>query len=210
MQGKFIALEGGEGSGKDTMIDRLKKKYANRTDIVFTREPGGTEVGEEIRALLLSPETKNIDPLTELLLFVAARAQLVKEVIRPSLMAGKTVISNRFGLSTRAYQIYGRQRHEHLAFLDEISQMVVGDCSPTYILLNVTPGVGLSRVKSRGDGLTRFDAERLEFHERVQQGYLMAVDKIDTKKRWVINADQSVEVVWAVISDITDQLIKSA
>ena len=105
-RGKFIIFEGGEGSGKTTIVDRLKEKFPN---IVYTQGPGGTDVGERVRDLLMSKATSGIDARTELLLFLASRAQLVAEVIRPALISGKNVICNRFGLSSIAYQVYGRQ-----------------------------------------------------------------------------------------------------
>lgn len=190
----FIVFEGGEGSGKDTQIDRLKKKYAGDESIIFTREPGGTDMGEKIRSLLLSPDSKDMTVRTELLLFLAARAQLVEQVIRPALEAGKTVISNRFQLSTIAYQIYGRGRHHYLPFLLETGKFVTNNCIPSaYLLLDVTPEVGLARVAERNDGLTRFDAEKVEFHRKVRQGYLEHAG-IGQYHR-VINADDSLDKV---------------
>lgn len=195
MKGKFIVLEGGEGSGKDTHIARLKEKYAGREDIVFTREPGGTQIGERIRALLLSKESVGMQVRTELLLFLAARAQLMEEIIVPALTEGKTVISNRFGLSTIAYQIYGRERKEYLSFLSQLSDFVVGEHRPdAYILLDVTPEVGLARVQARADENTRFDDEALAFHARVRNGYTSHVGDFGTP--FVVNADRDLESVW--------------
>ena len=117
IKGLFVVIEGGEGTGKDTQIDLLKEKFAGREDVVFTREPGGTIVGEKIREVLLAKGSGPISVETELLLFLAARAQIVREIVAPALCAGKMVISNRFGLSTAAYQIYGRERPEYPEFL---------------------------------------------------------------------------------------------
>ena len=165
----FMILEGGEGSGKDTQIDLLKKRL-DPEHTVFTREPGGTAVGEKLRSIVL--ETK-MEPETELLIFLAARAELVRTVIRPALEAGKLVISNRFGLSTIAYQIYGRERQHLMSFLEEVSKQVLGGLEPPhFILLDISPEVGLKRVEGRGDGKTKFDAENLAFHNRVRRGYL--------------------------------------
>lgn len=193
-RGKFIVFEGGEGSGKDTQVDRLKERYTGYDSVVFTREPGGTGMGEKIRSLLLSPDSSDMTVRTELLLFLAARAQLVEQVIRPALEAGKTVICNRFGLSTIAYQIYGRDRHEYLPFLQEVGEFVMNDCIPTaYLVLDVTPEVGLERVAKRNDGLTRFDAEAIEFHRRVRIGYLEHASIAWSHK--IINADAPLEEV---------------
>ncbi len=165
----FMIFEGGEGSGKDTQIDLLKQKL-NPKHTVFTREPGGTDVGEKLRSIVLGTQ---MEPETELLVFLAARAELVRTVIRPALEARKLVISNRFGLSTIAYQIYGRNRPHLLPFLMDISKQVFGDIeSPYCLLLDIPPEIGLERVKRRGDGKTRFDAEKLALHRRVRQGYL--------------------------------------
>src|SRR3989344_5732431 len=102
MRGKFIVFEGGDGSGKSTFVERLRKESP---DFVYTQDPGGTELGERIRELLMSKKTSGIDVRAELLLFLASRAQMVSEVIRPALESGKTVIANRFALSSIAYQI---------------------------------------------------------------------------------------------------------
>jgi dTMP kinase len=165
----FIVFEGGEGSGKDTQIDLLKKRLDPKTTI-FTREPGGTDIGEKVRAIVLSTK---METETELLLFLAARAELVRTVIRPALMEGKTVISNRFGLSTIAYQVYGRERPQLMPFLREASKWILGDLEPPYyILFDTPPEIGLERVGKRGDEKTRFDAEKVAFHRRVRKGYL--------------------------------------
>lgn len=165
----FMIIEGGEGAGKDTQIDLLSKKLVHE-HTVFTREPGGTRIGEKVRAILLG---ETMCPETEMLMFLAARAELVRTVIRPAVTAGKLVISNRFGLSTIAYQMYGREQLHLLPLLKEVSKHILGDLEPPHcILLDVTPEVGIRRVEGRGDGKTRFDAERYSFHERVRQGYL--------------------------------------
>lgn len=165
----FMILEGGEGSGKDAQIELLKENL-DPARTVFTREPGGTAVGEKLRSIVLGTD---MTPETELLIFLAARAELVRTVIRPALEKGKLVVSNRFGLSTIAYQIYGRQRPQLMPFLIEASKWALDGLEPPYcLLLDVSPEIGLERVKRRSDGETRFDAEKLAFHERVRQGYL--------------------------------------
>jgi dTMP kinase len=198
--GVFIALEGGEGSGKDTQIDILKKKMDPETTI-FTREPGGTSLGEEIRALILKERTPNMCPETELLLFLAARAEIMEQIVRPALRAGKTVISNRFGLSTIAYQIYGRERPELLPLLQKLSDAIVGVDKPHYILLDISPETGKERVEARG-ALSRFDADSLAFHARVQEGYRMHVH--DGISSVVVDASKQVDDVskdvWKAVS----------
>lgn len=186
----FMIIEGGEGAGKDTQIDLLRKKLAHE-NTVFTREPGGTRIGEKVRTILLG------EPVcleTEMLLFLASRAELVRTVIRPAVTAGKLAISNRFGLSTIAYQIYGREQPHLLPLLKEVSKYVLGDLEPPHcILLDITPKIGIRRVDGRGDGKTRFDAEECSFHERVRQGYLNHFN--DDGRGVCINAHASTEEV---------------
>lgn len=192
----FLILEGGEGSGKDTQIDLLRKNRS-RERTVFTREPGGTHIGEKMRTILLG---KTMCLETEMLMFLAARTELIQTIIRPAVVAGKLVISNRFGLSTIAYQIYGRERPHLLQFLKDVSRHVLGDLDPPYcILLDIAPEVGILRVEGRGDGKTRFDAETYSFHERVRQGYLNHFN--DDGRGVRINAEASIEKVAERIAD---------
>ncbi len=206
-RGKFIAFEGGEGSGKDENINRLKKKFAGRDDIVFTREPGGTVQGEQLRSFLLTPRERKIDVARELVIFVAARAILIEEVIAPAIDAGKSVISNRYHLSTLAYQIHARERLNYLPLLQEMSSVVVQDFLPDkYLLMDVEPEVGIARVRKRGDGMTSFDAEEISFHHRVRQGYLK---HIGDYKHCIIDANQPLEVVWKEVEVEIEGLIGS-
>jgi len=174
-QGKLIVLEGGEGSGKDANMAHLEAMFAERDDVLFTREPGGTAIGERIRSLLMDHSSTQMSFQSELLLFLAARAQLMDEVIRPALSAGTHVLANRFGLSTVAYQIYRAERHEHRDFLNMVSVQVVGNVVPFYVLLDVDPHVGIARTQTRKGEITRFDVEPIEVHTRVRQGYHDAV-----------------------------------
>ncbi len=200
-RGKFIVFEGGEGSGKDTNIDRLKEEYVGKPDIVFTREPGGTILGERIREILLTNSVSPMSIKTELLLFLAARAQLLEEIIVPALTSGKTVVSNRFGLSTIAYQIYGRKRQEYLPFLLSVSEFIIDKWKPdAYILLDVSSEVGLARVISRKGEVTRFDTEKLAFHKRVRNGYLKHVGDIGTPH--VVDASRDFTEVYKNVKNI--------
>ena len=175
IRGKLIVLEGGEGVGKDENIRHLEHVCADRADVVFTREPGGTVLGERIRSVLMDRTATEMAVETELLLFLAARAQLMQEIVRPALARGQHVIANRFGLSTVAYQIYRHERFEHRSLLDELTRHVVGEVVPHYILLDLTPEVGLARVRDRAGEVTRFDVEPTELHHRVRRGYHEAV-----------------------------------
>src|SRR5439155_17054633 len=161
-RGRFVALEGGEASGKSTQAARL----AGRLGALLTREPGGTEVGERIRAVLLDPALAGLDARAEALLMAAARAQHVAEVIRPALAAGRDVVSDRYAGSSLAYQGFGRG----LA-VDEVrwlSDWATGGLWPDLtILLDVPVEVARRRLGA----LDRFEAEDDAFHERVVDGF---------------------------------------
>jgi dTMP kinase len=195
MRGKFIILEGGEGSGKTTIGERLKREFP---DIVYTQDPGGTAVGERVRVLLMSDATHGIEVTTELLLFLAGRAQLVSEIIKPALDSGKNVVSNRFGLSTIAYQVYGRERPELLPLYNTVSKEILQGCAPeACILLDVTPEIGAARVHSRPEEPTRFDKESLDFHARVREGLKKHAGEFG--KPFIVNADKPLEEVWTEV-----------
>ncbi len=181
-RGKFIVLEGGEGSGKGTAIDFLKERCATEfpgKEFVFTREPGGTEYGEELRGALLSPANKGkVTALSELLTFCAIRANHCDLLIRPALDAGKIVVCDRFYHSTIAYQIYGRDRKELRPVFERINSYAIGGngkgggLEPDLVIfLDVEPEIGLERIQRRKGELTRFDQEKLMFHKRVFWGY---------------------------------------
>ncbi|OGG79672.1 dTMP kinase [Candidatus Kaiserbacteria bacterium RIFCSPLOWO2_01_FULL_54_13] len=194
-RGKFIILEGGEGSGKTTIVERLKKELP---DIVYTQDPGGTALGEQIRDLLMSEKTSGIDARSELFLFLVSRAELVAEVIRPALESGKNVISNRFGLSSIAYQIYGRERPDLLPLYRSVSDFILEGTKPdACILLDVTPEIGIARVRARPGEQTRFDKETLAFHARVREGYKKHVGEFG--KPFVIDSDKPLEDVWTEV-----------
>ncbi len=201
--GKFIIFEGGEGSGKTTVVERMKKEFPN---FVYTHEPGGTSLGKQVRELLMSEKTKGIDVQAELLLFFASRAQLIAEVITPSLEAGKTVISNRFALSSIAYQIYGREKPGLMELYRSLSQMIVGSTIPdACIFLDVTPEVGIARVHSRSEEPTRFDKEALDFHTRVREGYKKHVGEFGTPI--IIDADKPLEEVWTEVKNAVQSVV---
>jgi dTMP kinase len=149
----------------------------NRQNCVITREPGGTRIGEKIRAILLDPETKNMDPLTELLLYTADRAQHIKEFVSPFLSAGKTVLCDRFYDATVVYQ--GFARGLDIGLIDKLHNLLFENLKPDItILLDLPPEKGLSRAwkqienGDRENVETRFEEEKLSFHNKVRSGYL--------------------------------------
>jgi dTMP kinase len=204
-RGAFITIDGPEGGGKTTQAKRLTAYLSKRLPSVhLTREPGGTWLGERLREVLLArtASTAPTDPLTDALLFNAARRQLVREVIRPALDAGTTVVCARFADSTLAYQGYGAgvplDRLRTLA--DAATDGLVPDLT---ILLDVPVEVGLAR-KAPGD-VTRFEAEYdLAFHERVRDGFL-AIAAADPGRIVVIDASARSDAVTAAIVDIVHQ-----
>ncbi len=190
LSGKFIVFEGGDGAGKDTQIAMLQK-VVDPAGYLFVRDPGSTDIGLALRAILL--HDKRVTPRAELLMYLAARVQLVEEKIKPALKEGKTVVSNRFDLSTIAYQIYGRERMELLPFLMELSRYALGGISPDVVIfLDVPPEIGLKRAAQVG-APDRMEEEKLAFHERVRRGYQEHIG--DYKNQHTIDATTDVAEV---------------
>jgi len=194
----FITLEGPDGSGKTTQARLLAEWLREQGyEVVLTREPGGTDIGDQIRAVLHDPYNTAMDARTEILLYSASRAQHVAQRIRPALAAGKIVISDRYADSTLAYQGYGRGLD--LKTLQAITAFATGGLTPDLTLyLDVAPQEGLQRRRLGGEEWNRLDAERLEFHQQVRDGYLELAGL--ALERWVvIDATRSVEEVQAEI-----------
>lgn len=189
----FITFEGPEGSGKTTQI-RLFAEFlrARGYDVLTTREPGGTEISDQIRAVLVNLRNTAMHPRTEILLFQAARAQLVEQVIRPALSRGTLVLSDRYADSTLAYQGYG-----HGYPLEELRRLIAfatGGLIPDLtFLLDVDPAQGLERKQREGEW-NRLDAYDLGFHQRVRAGYL-EMARAEPHRWVVVNATQSIEVI---------------
>jgi len=194
----FITLEGPDGSGKTTQAHLLAGWLREQGyDAVLTREPGGTGIGDQIRAVLHDPRNTAMDARAEILLYSASRAQHVAQRIRPALAAGKIVVSDRYAGSTLAYQGYGRGLD--LETLRTITDFATGGLTPDLTLyLDIAPREGLQRRRLGGEEWNRLDAETLEFHQRVRAGYLELVRQ--EPERWVvIDAARSVEEVQAEI-----------
>lgn len=206
----FIVLEGPDGSGKSTQMRLLRETLAARSlDIVWTREPGGTPIGEQIRGVLHDLGNVSMLPITEALLYSAARAQHVAEVIRPALARGATVISDRYYASTLAYQGYGHGLD--LDMLRGITARVTGGLEPDLtVYLDLPPDRGLARkLKDRDAGQgewNRMDEQALSFHLAVRDGYLeMAAQRPD---HWlVLDADGSIESLFRQIMSRIEPLL---
>lgn len=205
--GQFITIEGSEGAGKSTALKFIQDYFATLTfDIVLTREPGGTPLAEEIRHVLLSPHhTEKMSSVTELLLMFASRAQHIHQLIQPSLQSGKWVISDRFVDATYAYQGGGRQID--IQQIKALDHLIVKDYYPNLtLLLDISPELGLARTLQRGTQKDRIEQERIDFFERVRQGYLARAEQ-DPERIKVINAGQPLVDVEADIKAVLDTFI---
>jgi dTMP kinase len=209
----FISMEGPEGSGKSTQIQPLATFLREQGySIVTTREPGSTAIGDQVREVLMRLDNSSMYPRTETLLFLAARAQLVEERIRPALASGAIVVCDRYADSTLAYQGYGQDMDRNV--LRDLLDFATGGLWPDLtLLLDIDPERGLQRRRSGGEW-NRLDAYALAFHRRVWQGYHeMALHEPD---RWVtIDASQPVEVVQqeiraAVMQRLAGRLVSKA
>ena len=198
-------MEGGQGVGKSTNLDFLRR-YLNDSgiEIVTTREPGGTALGEEIRGLLLNVRGEPVSADAELLLMFAARAQHIFEVIEPALASGKWVLSDRFTDATYAYQCGGRGIDP--ASVAQLEQLVQGDLRPDYTLLLDAPvEIGMARARKRGE-LDRFEQEALAFFERVRQSYLQQAREHGDRYR-VIDASQPLAAVEKAMETVAGELL---
>ncbi|MBU1053301.1 MAG: dTMP kinase [Proteobacteria bacterium] len=189
----FITFEGIEGSGKTTQI-RHVMEFLEKSGkaCVMTREPGGTITGQKIRSILLDPENNGMDHSTELLLYLADRAEHANKIINPALSAGKTVLCDRYYDATKAYQGYARGLDMDL--LDKLHKLIIHDLKPDItILLDLDPKTGLSRAwkqineGERTEFETRFEKETLDFHDKVRKGYL-ELARIEPKRFIIVDA----------------------
>jgi len=197
MAGLFVSFEGIEGSGKSTQVTLLAQALRSRGhEVILTREPGGTAVGQVLRRLLLESTPSPLAFGTELLLMLADRAQHVQEIVAPALRANKIVISDRFVDSTTAYQGYGRG--VELALLAQLNAFACGGCMPALTLvLDLPVSEGLRRVRQRQSGTQgtdRFEAESVAFHERVRAGYL-EIARSDPQRVRILDAARPVEMI---------------
>jgi dTMP kinase len=204
----FITFEGSEGSGKSSQITPLGEYLGEQGyDVLLTREPGGTAISEQIRAILSNLENTKIQVRTEILLFQASRAQLVEEIIRPHLAKGGVVLCDRYADSSMAYQGYGYQRD--LEEVRRIIQFATGGLKPDLtLLLDIEVKEGLRR-RAEGGEWNRLDAYQLDFYTRVRQGYL-EMARMEPERWVVINANQTPERVQAVVREIVVARLKKS
>ena len=201
----FISIEGPDGSGKTSQVAQLVAYlHQEGFDVLATREPGGTLIGDQIRDVLSNLNNTSMRPRTEILLFQASRAQLVEQVIRPHLKGGGIILSDRYADSTLAYQGYGHQ--VDLEKLKTIIEFATGGLKPDLtILLDIDVEEGLQR-RARGGEWNRLDAYDLAFHQRVRQGYHQLVQ--EEPERWkIVDAGQPPDLVQAAIRELVLEML---
>lgn len=196
-KGKFITFEGGEGTGKSTQLKLLKEFLEiSEIDTIATKEPGGTELGQELRQMLCSGDKDKMDAVAEALLYYADRRIHLTKKIWPALDDGKWVLSDRFADSTVAYQYYGYDKRIPYQTLIDLYQLAVGDFKPDLtIVLDIDPEIGLARSMAKANHMsvkeTRHESRGLEFHNRMRNGYLEMAQK-EPERFVVLDANKSI------------------
>jgi len=206
MTAKFISIEGIEGAGKSTQLAFIQQFLTDHgKQLTVTREPGGTELGEQVRSLLLAPTDTPMAVNTELLLMFAARAEHVAQVIRPALERGDWVLSDRFTDATFAYQGGGRGINQQR--ISELEQWTLSGLQPDVTFLFDLPvELGQQRVLNRNQGVDRFEQEKVDFFEKVKQCYLQRA-KNDPKRIKVIDASCSITEIQTQLRTILQTLV---
>lgn len=205
-KGLFITFEGVEGSGKSTQIDLLAEFLSEKGyEVVSTREPGGTAIGDKIRKIVLNPDFTEMDFKAEALLYAANRAQHVAEVIAPALAQGKIIISDRYTDSSLAYQSFGRGLDQKK--VENISEWATGGLEPDLtILLDIPADKGLKRTsRSLAD---RIEQENIDFHDRVSKGFLKLAKKFP-KRFKVIDATKDVDQIHQEVVKLVEKLLRA-
>jgi len=204
MNGRLITLEGGEGAGKSTVLDAVRERLrAQGIDVAVTREPGGTPLGEAVRAIVLDPKLRDLCAESELLLMFASRAQLVREMIRPALAAGTWVLSDRFTDASYAYQ--GGGRGLPVERIAELERWAVGIRPDFTLLLDLPVEDGLARAGHRGEA-DRIERENREFFERVRKTYRERAAAEPVRYR-VIDASRPIDEVRAAACAAVDAFV---
>lgn len=204
MAGKFIVIEGGDGAGKDTQIELLKKDFP---DFIYTREPGGTALGKVLREMVLHESYGSLPLLTEAFIFLADRAQHVSELVSPKLSEGSSVVSNRSWISMMAYQVYGRGQFELKpiieASLGEIYKNAPIDLA---IVLDLPPEIGIERQKAAGKAFDVMEQMPLQVRAKIRDGFLEVAKNLSQAK--VIDANRSVEEVYKDVKEAVELVLR--
>ena len=206
MKGLFITLEGGDGAGKSTQIRNIERFFQRKgLVVVHTREPGGTPISEKLRNILLDNENSEMDPVTEMMIYAASRAQNVREKILPAIERGDIVICDRFVDSSVAYQAYGRQLG---GMVEEVNRHATGGLVPDITFwMDIDPEAGKARAAKAGD-LDRLELGKMDFHYRVYEGYRRIAEKDpDRVKR--IDAADTVDNIRNHIYECLEELCRS-
>lgn len=192
-RGLFITLEGPDGSGKTTQIGNIAEYFRSKgREVVLTREPGGTEIGEKLRAILLDPQNAGMSAETEMMIYAAARAQHTAELIGPAIERGAVVICDRFVDSSVAYQAFGRGLGD---MVKDVNKYAVADCVPDItFFLDIDPAVGRARIAAGRGEEDRMEQEALDFHYRVYDGY-KSISAYEPERVIRIDADRDEDVV---------------
>ncbi|WP_062107822.1 dTMP kinase [Bacillus niameyensis] len=208
MQGLFITVEGPEGAGKTTIINRLTNDLEKQGyPVVLTREPGGIQISEEIRKVILDPKNTVMDARTEALLYAAARRQHLVEKVVPALNEGKIVLCDRFIDSSLAYQGYARGLG--IDEVQSINQFAIQDVMPDKTFyFDIDPELGLTRIKKHsGREINRLDLEKLDFHYKVREGYKYLINRFP-ERIIEIDASQALDVVYDQVMEKVKMFIK--
>lgn len=206
-RGLFITFEGTDGAGKTTQVQRLSAELAQTGyDICLTREPGGPPISEQIRDMLLNPDHNEMAATTELLLYAASRAQHVSEIIKPALESGKIVISSRFADAMVVYQGYGRGLD--LDRINRLNRIATDGITPDVtFVLDLPVEIGLQRVQNSRGGLDRLEREKIDFHQRLRDGYRTLAQQ-EPQRMKIVDAQASPEHVYAQIEAAVQPLLQ--
>lgn len=203
-KGLFITMEGPDGSGKSTQIQYMKEYFeANHIPCLFTREPGGTPISEKLRSIILDKENAEMCDMAEALLYAASRAQHVEELIKPALEAGTVVVCDRFIDSSIAYQGYGRELGDAVRVINEYA--ICGCMPDVTFLMELDPSIGKSRINA--DVQDRLELEKIEFHNRVFEGY-KEIAELYADRFVCVNAARTKEEIRADIIGHLEKLLQ--
>lgn len=201
MKKRFITFEGGDGTGKTTIINKLASELESLGyEILKSREPGGSKISEQIRNVILNVDNTEMDYMTEALLYAASRRQHLVEIIKPAINSGKIVICDRYVDSSLAYQGYARGLG--ISEVYEINNYAIGGYFPDLtIYIDIDPEIGISRIKNNNRDMDRLDLERIDFHNQVREGYLK-VSKMFPDRIKVVNGNQTIDEIYKEIRGI--------